>query len=168
MYRGTKTDMPHMSNNKLCIMKTYSLILVLALFSSLVLAQDEVKSSESTPTKLLAPEFTGIQEDNSIIDYLKYHIRYPEAAEKWMVEGRVVIGFNVLPSGKLSDFEVIQSLIHDCDQAVITSLRSTNGMWNSGTIDGVPVAMERKVTVLFKIGENDPDKSPGLYASKLK
>jgi len=156
-----------MSNKKFYVMKTYSLILILALFSSLALAQDEVKSSESTPSNLLAPEFTSIQENTGIIDYLKYHIRYPEIAEKRMIEGKVVIGFNVLPSGKLSDFEVIKSLSHECDQAVICSLRSTNGMWNSGTIDGEPVAMVRKVTVQFIIGENDPDQSPGLYASKL-
>ena len=157
-----------MSNNKQDVMKSNLLILVFALFTSFAIAQNENNPNALTPNNLLAPEFTGVQKSQDILEYLNAHIDYPEIEEKGNIEGKVVIGFNVLPSGKLSDFEVIQSPSYGFDQAVIRTLRNTNGMWNAGTIDGVPVRMESKVTVQFRMDGNDSDKSSRLYAEKLK
>jgi len=145
-------------------MKTQLLIITLALFSTFVFAQNEIESNTETPERISEPEFTGIKKSIDIIDYLKYNITYPEIALKWEVEGKVTIGFNVLATGKLTDFEVVESLSHDCDQTVISTLKTTKDMWIPGTIDGEPVSMEREVTVYFKMADNDQDQYSGLYA----
>lgn len=125
-------------------------MLVFTLTSSLVFAQYEDVSRETGMMNVLEPEFIGINETVGIVDFLQENLCYPKNAKETETEGTVIIQFKVLPTGKLSEFQVINSVSTECDKAVISALEATDGRWNPGTKNGYPVTREKKVTVVFK------------------
>lgn len=131
-------------------MKLNFLMLVFTLASSLVFAQYEDASKESGMMNVLEPEFKGINETVGIVDFLQENLCYPKNALETETEGTVIIQFKVLPTGNLSEFQVINSVSPECDKAVISALEATDGRWNPGTKNGYPVAMKKELTVVFK------------------
>ena len=68
---------------------------------------------------------------------LRNNIRYPKAAIRNSVEGKVFIQFVVNEKGELTDFEVIKSLGRGCDEEAIRVIKLTR--WNPGKQRGRPV-----------------------------
>jgi TonB family protein len=99
---------------------------------------------------VLEPTFTATNETVTISDFLQENLDYPKNATKAGVEGTVVIQFKVLPSGDLSEIQVVNSVCPDYDDAVTKAIEATTGMWNPGTDNGHPVTMEKEVSVVFK------------------
>ena len=130
-------------------------ILVFAIFSSSVFAQNEDGPSESINMNILEPEFKGINGNMGFQEFIDESLLTPLNVRKWGLEGAVVIRFKVLPDRNLSEFQVIQRISSKFDEALMDALEASNGMWNPGTINGLPVPMEKKVTVIFKIEGTD-------------
>lgn len=112
-----------------------------------------------------AVEAESLQEGN-IISYLAQQIEYPKDSERWLREGVVVVRFDVLPTGSLANFDVLNSVSDECDKAVIKALEKTDGMWVPGIKAGVPVIMQEQVKVRFAIVGSSGIKTAQHYSSK--
>ena len=119
------------------------------------LIQREVEEVIVTP-----PKFTGILKAvpaltegylESIQDFLEKNVEYPLADVENYNQGTEVIQFVVSPDGALSEFKVVNSLSRQIDEEVIRVLKTTNGMWIPGQNNGETVAMEKEVSVKFRL-----------------
>jgi TonB family protein len=127
-----------------------------------VIVFGQQKSKMVDEVQVTPPKFAGIndiakkfQEEKfeSIADYLAKNVQYPEEAIKNKQEGTEVIQFEVTPKGELTNFNVINSVSPEIDEAIINLLKATSGMWMPGQNNGEPVAMENEVSIAFKYGE---------------
>jgi TonB family protein len=127
-------------------MKTRVFILASMLMSFIAFGQNlELKEIEVTP-----PVFKS-EVPNTIVEYLQKRVVYPQSEIKWRTQGTVVIEFTVTPEGKLKNYEIIHSVSNEIDNEVIRVLKSTEGMWLPGMINGEIGAMQKEVTVEFKL-----------------
>lgn len=125
-------------------------ILILAICSSLVFAQNEENSQKSSMINILEPTFIGTNGSIGFNEFIQENLLLPVNSQNNGIEGAVVVQFNVSPTGSLSDFQVIESLFPAFDQSVISTLEATNGMWNPGLINGCPVIMNKEAVFVFK------------------
>ena len=100
------------------------------------------------------PEFQGGQ--NALLEFLSKSIRYPEAARKNSVQGRVITTFVVEKDGSISNARVVKSVNPDLDAE---ALRVVNSMpnWNPGKQDGKAVRVKYTVPVTFKLDAAAPE-----------
>ena len=141
-------------------------ILIFAICSSLVFAQNEEGPKESVKMNILEPSFRGTNESVDINEFIKENLRTPLNCQNWGIEGAVVVQFNVLPTGKLSEIQVIESISPEFDHSVISTLEATNGMWNPGTINDLSVPMEKELIVIFKLEGTDFFKAAQMNKNK--
>ncbi|WP_372948868.1 energy transducer TonB [Mariniphaga sp.] len=137
-------------------MKTISIFALLMLAAVFAYGQKQ-KIDE---VKVTPPKFTGVANAfstskdghfESINDYLAKNIQYPEEDVKSFKQGTEVVQFIVSPTGELTDFTIVNGVSQQINEEVIRVLQTTNGMWFPGYNNGNPVAMEKEVSVVFKI-----------------
>ncbi len=137
-------------------MKT-TIIIILCLFGSIITFGQNQKTGEqitSTP-----PEFMGIkrlvpsieEKFPTIESYLRKNVTYPERAKELMQQGTEVVKFMVTTNGEIANIKIINSVSRAIDEEVIRTLFTTNGMWKSGQNNGIPGAMEKVVSIVFKL-----------------
>jgi len=144
-------------------MKTTVIYLLCMILSGIAFGQNEevkMKHVDVDEVNVVPPKFTGISNPvpvikdgtfESINDYLARNIEYPEKDAKNFNQGTEVVQFNVSPTGELTDFTIINSVSPQFNEEVIRVLKTTNGMWVPGFNNSNPVAMEKEVSVVFKI-----------------
>ena len=64
-----------------------------------------------------------------------------------------MIQFVVTPKGNVTDIMVLNSVSEVIDLEVIRILEITSGMWIPGTVNGESVAMQKEISVVFKISQ---------------
>ncbi|MFY9151723.1 MAG: energy transducer TonB [Prolixibacteraceae bacterium] len=147
-------------------MKRISFIIIGLLICVLTFAQekkdkkldyaDEIEGVNVTPPIFMGAERLRMtlqdEEFTSLNDYMKSQIVYPEKSKKWLDEGTEVIAFTVSEKGEVSNFQVINSVSPEIDEEVIRVIKTTDRMWNPGSNNGTPIAMEKEVSVVFNIG----------------
>ena len=109
--------------------------------------------TELNETTVESPKFIGQQifdSDNDcttspICHYLKNNLKNND----YMEEGVVTVLFTINPDGTLSDFTVTNSVSSHNDNAVVSSLKSTSGLWQAGKVNGEPVQMQKEIYVHF-------------------
>ena len=108
------------------------------------------------------PEFPGGQ--IAMLNFLSKNIRYPEAAHKAGIQGRVVATFVVEKDGSISNAKVMRSIDPLLDAE---ALRVINSMpnWIPGKQDGKPVAVKYTIPVTFKL--NSSEKKDESYILKI-
>ena len=84
-------------------MRTIILIVVFAMFSSLVFAQNEDVSIESGMKNVSEPTFKGTENTIGINEFIQENLRTPLNSQNRGIEGAVVVQFNVSPTGNLSE-----------------------------------------------------------------
>ena len=136
-------------------MKLSISILILAICSSLVFGQNEDESIISGLMNIVEPTFKGTHESLDIYEFLEENLIVPEMDLNWGGVGAVVTHFLVLPTGNLSEIQVIEGVNPEFDRSVIRALEASNGMWKPATIYGRPVVMEKEVTIVFKCEGTD-------------
>ncbi|MGD9931565.1 MAG: energy transducer TonB [Mangrovibacterium sp.] len=108
---------------------------------------------EVTPPKFAGTEKLvermQMQNFSTIENYLISQIEYRQNTRKWYDEGTEVVKFIVTADGKVTDFEIINSVSPDIDEEIIHVLKSTEGLWLPGFNNGLPVDMEKEVSVSF-------------------
>ena len=87
----------------------------------------------------------------TIEDFLVNQVNYPFESIKCAKQGTEVISFTVTPEGEITNFKVINSICPKVDQEVIRVLSLTSGKWQSGTVNGVKVPLEKEVSIAFKM-----------------
>ena len=140
-------------------MKT-SIICILCLFGSIITFGQNQKNGEQitcTPPRFMGIKSTVpmIEEKSPTIEnYLRKNVTFPEHAKEMMQQGTEVVKFIVTPNGEVANIEIINSVSLDIDEEVIRTLITTNGMWKPGNNNGVPGAMEKEVSVVFRLDDS--------------
>jgi tetratricopeptide (TPR) repeat protein len=129
-------------------MKTNIIFAVSMLAAAFAFAQNQdLQEIKVTPPQFRSDLFQNIN------DFLLSGIEYPVESIKTGNEGTEVIQFVITPMGNITDIRVINSISEIIDLEMIRILEITAGMWIPGTANGEPVAMEKEISVVFKISE---------------
>ena len=94
------------------------------------------------------PSFPG--GPNKLFEYLKQHMRYPKAAEKDSIEGRVIVSFIIEKNGKLTDFKVVKSPDPSLSKEALRVAKSMP-KWNPGKQLGKPVRVKYTIPITFRL-----------------
>ena len=92
------------------------------------------------------PEFPG--GTKAMRKFLSDYIRYPDAAVKHEIQGKVYCGFVVNTDGSLSDFNVLKGIGYGCDEEAIRLLRLMP-TWKPGKRIGKPVRVKYNLPISF-------------------
>lgn len=84
--------------------------------------------------------------------YLNNNVRYPAEAEKKKIQGRVVCSFVINSTGMVSQVEVISG-VHPLLDSEAQRVLYTMPRWNPGKHQGVAVAVQYTVPVMFRMQE---------------
>lgn len=93
-----------------------------------------------------------------LMQYLNKNIRYPEAAKKAGVQGRVTVQFVVEKDGSISNVSTLRGMEPDLDKEAIRVI-SEMPKWKPGTQRGEPVRVRYTVPVVFRLSEPATDQS---------
>lgn len=86
----------------------------------------------------------------ALMQYLNENIRYPEAATKAGVQGRVTVQFIVDKDGSIDDVKTLRSVNPDLDAEAIRVIKMMP-RWEPGTHNGKPVRVKYTVPVMFRL-----------------
>ncbi|RRB02147.1 energy transducer TonB [Larkinella rosea] len=96
----------------------------------------------------LPPEFPGGM--RRLDGYITKNLRYPEAARKTGLEGRVFVSFIVTEQGKIEDAHVLKNLDPELDAEALRLIKSMP-TWTPAKQAGQPVACRYNLPVNFRI-----------------
>lgn len=82
--------------------------------------------------------------------YIGKHLKYPPAAIRQEVEGRVFVQFVVNQDGSLTDLKVVKGIGAGCDAEAIRVLKTVPN-WNPGKQRGVPVRVQMMIPITFQL-----------------
>ena len=86
----------------------------------------------------------------ALMKYLTDNIRYPEAAKKAGIQGRVIVQFVVDKDGSIKNVSTMRGVNSDLDAEAIRVIQSMP-KWKPGTQKGEPVKVKYTVPVMFRI-----------------
>lgn len=94
------------------------------------------------------PEFKGGTE--ALKKFIQDHLVYPKDAIEQEIQGTVYIKFVVRANGKLTNFEVLRSLLPSMSKAALDVVQLTAGDWTPGEQNGKKVDVYYTIPVKFK------------------
>jgi TonB family protein len=136
-----------------------------ALPTSAPMATSTTESSLQTPSPTrqdtLNHLFLEVEVPPSPVDgmtaFLKYiglNYKYPEAAVKEGVKGRMLIGFVVEKDGGLSDIKILEDLGFGTGDEAVRVVK--NGpKWKAGIQNGIPVRVQFSLPIVLNMGGNN-------------
>lgn len=86
----------------------------------------------------------------ALMKYLSDNIRYPEAANKAGIQGRVTVQFVVGKDGSIGNVSILRGVNADLDAEAIRVI-SSMPKWKPGTQKGEPVKVKYTVPVMFRL-----------------
>ena len=89
--------------------------------------------------------------------YLSDNIRYPEAAHKAGIQGRVTVQFVVGKDGSIGNVSILRGVNADLDAEAIRVI-SSMPKWKPGTQKGEPVKVKYTVPVMFRLAPEPVEK----------
>ena len=136
-------------------MKKLILLAAVALFcgTSAMAQTDEVDDAVFVVVEK-SPEFPG--GDDSLYAFIGRNIKYPEAAKKNKIEGRVFVTFVIEKDGQVSSAKILRDIGGGCGEE---ALRVVNSMpkWKPGTQRGNPVRVQFNLPILFQLQKQTSD-----------
>ncbi len=115
-----------------------------------------------------SPEYPGgIQE---LFKYLGENIKYPEAASKANVQGKVFVNFVITSEGEIKDVQILKGLGFGADAEAVRVV-SKMPRWKPGSQDGKPVNVRYNLPIAFQLDNdkevkaNESDKKVGQTGS---
>lgn len=119
---------------------------------------DETESFEGVQTDAPAepvfdidPEYPG--GGGAFMDWLERNLRYPAAAKRMGIEGKVIVEFIVDKNGKISDVSIYESLHRLCDREAIRLVKIMP-VWMPGIKNGVKIRGKHTLEIPFVIKIN--------------
>ncbi|HEX8545743.1 MAG TPA: TonB family protein [Cytophagaceae bacterium] len=83
--------------------------------------------------------------------FIQKNLNYPAKAADLGVDGRVFVQFIIEKDGTISDVKVTKGIGYGCDEEAIRVIQLTNGMWNAGNNNGVPVRLRKILPITFRL-----------------
>lgn len=109
------------------------------------------------PVESFVKEFLVVEEQASFpggneawMKYLMKNFKYPRAAKRAGIEGRVFLSFYVDVDGNLSNIEVLRGIGGGCDQEAIRVLKKSP-RWNPGKQRGIAVKSPMTLFITFRL-----------------
>lgn len=116
-----------------------------------------IERPKEEPKETSEPVYIAVEEPATfnggqvaLMKWIRDHIRYPEAAQKNGVTGRVVVRFIVEPDGSITSPSIIRSVDRDLDTEALRVVREMP-KWNPGKNNGEPVRAYFNLSVPFKL-----------------
>ena len=97
------------------------------------------------------PEFPGGRDAMDV--WLSSHLKYPAAAKRMGIEGKVVVAFRVDEKGGISETTILESLHRLCDREAVRLVESMPD-WIPGERNGKKSSVECSITVPFDLQAN--------------
>lgn len=104
------------------------------------------------------PEFKGGMA--KLGQYMQNTLRYPEAAQKANIQGRVFLNFIVDKTGEVSDVKILKGLGFGIDEEAVRVVQNMP-RWEPGSQDGKPVNVRFNIPINFEL-------EPGAIEAKSK
>ena len=127
------------------------LLLALMLLSSITMTaqdsgQEGVKSSEVSQQ---SPSFPG--GEKLLSSFLSANIRYPYIAEKEEIQGRVMVQFNVMPDGTITNVKVIESVHPSLNKEAVRVVKSMPRWIPGKDKEGKPIIVPFTMPITFRL-----------------
>lgn len=94
------------------------------------------------------PEFPG--GDAALLTFIAENIKYPKAAQRIGVEGRVTLSFVIDEEGAITNIEVLKGIGAGCDEEAVRVLKLLPN-YSPGKQRGVPVKVRMRIPVNFRL-----------------
>ncbi|TDE11586.1 M56 family metallopeptidase [Dyadobacter psychrotolerans] len=98
--------------------------------------------------------------------FLEENIRYPSAAARAEVSGRVFLSFIITAQGNIQNVQVLKGIGFGCDEEAIRVV-SSFPKWRPGSQDGKPVAVKYNLPINFQIQNSKHAGEPNGQSKKL-
>ncbi|MDJ1503134.1 energy transducer TonB [Xanthocytophaga agilis] len=137
-------------------MKTIFIILFSVLSIQYTIGQTKENSFNTTPSSgpLLEvdqiPEFPG--GISKLGEFLQNNLRYPKAARKANITGKVFASFVVDAKGRIKDISIAKGLGYGCDEEVIRVIRLMP-KWKPGIKDNKAVPVRFSLPISFSLSD---------------
>lgn len=113
--------------------------------------QAEAAESSTGITPETLPTFPGGQQ--ALIEFLRQNVRYPEAAQRDGIQGRVLVQFTVDEKGKIRKPKIFKSVDPSLDAEAMRVVRKLP-KFEPGTINGKPTKTLSTLPFTFKLGNS--------------
>jgi len=139
-------------------MKTRVIFLASMLIAGVVFGQNQkplIDLKSVQPVFNVTSAVNQSESSETIYDYLKKYVEYPRVSKNCGLQGTEVVKFVITPMGEITGFSVINRVCPKIDAEVIRVLKTTNGKWTPGSVNGEIVAMEQEVSLSFLLHESN-------------
>ena len=111
---------------------------------------NEKKSNEIFNEVEQNPEYPGGMQGFG--KFLQENLKYPEAAQKANISGKVYTEFIVKKDGSVSDFKTLKGIGYGCDEEAMRVIKSVP-KWNPGRHQGEIVSSKFVIPINFQLSE---------------
>jgi len=136
-----------------------------AMFINSVKAQNQDRKVYDFVSAQKQPEYPG--GIAKFYAYMAKEIRYPEAAKKNKIQGKVLLSFVVEKDGSLTDIVVIRRLSRETDIEAVRVLKKSP-KWNPAILDGKPIRVKYNIAVNFDNAKANNEKKAGIINRDAK
>lgn len=116
-------------------------------FIPTIARQDKIFDFVSTDTP---PTFPGGMP--KFYQYLARNVKYPAAAVKNNVQGKVFLSYIVEKDGKLTEIKVIKGVSPELDKEAVRVMQNSP-KWIPGKVKGAPVRVKYSIPISFKLSK---------------
>ena len=106
------------------------------------------KNEKADTVVVKMPEYPGGQE--ALYTWLSKNIKYPDAAKKSKIEGKVLVNFTVLKNGKIDKISILKK-VNDLLDAEAIRVVSSMPNWTPGETKSAAVDVEMSLPINFKL-----------------
>lgn len=97
-----------------------------------------------------AAQFRTLGHYANVGTYLNDHLQFPDEARVLGVSGMVKVEFDILPSGKISNVEVLESPLNLFSDELISVMKAMP-RWSPAFRNGLPVKSRQQIHVNFRL-----------------
>jgi TonB family protein len=147
----------------------YALVLPLAALLTMCTQSEKDQTALTTasiparkPVKVEGEIFTVVEEQpefqggmKNLGAYLAQNLKYPEAAMKANVEGRVFVRFIVTKTGEVTDVQILKGIGYGTDAEAVRVVQNMP-KWIPGQQNGHPVNVQYNLPINFQLDEESP------------
>lgn len=94
------------------------------------------------------PQFPG--GTDSLYRYIFYNTRHSNVHGCDRITGRVIVGFVIMPDGKLEDIHILRGVDPFLDKEAMRLVKEMP-LWQAGKIKGKPVACKYTLPIVFRL-----------------
>jgi protein TonB len=116
---------------------------------------DPVKNEVETPktdapfiTVEIMPQYQGGMKE--MVKFLQKNLKYPKAAERANIEGKVYVSFVIGASGEISQVQVIKGVGFGCDEEAVRVINKMPN-WTPGVQGGRKVSVKYTLPISFNL-----------------